>query len=160
MIPTTQQKAFLDMIAFSEIGPALLTKSDNGYNVIVGSTAAVPILFSSYSDHPRKLMELVIKGKPIMSTAAGRYQLLQRYFDVYRKQLRLRDFSPASQDAIALQQIKERRALADIEVGNFAAAVDKCRNIWASLPGAGYGQHEQKLADLQAAFTRAGGQLA
>lgn len=160
MIPTTQQKAFLDMIAFSEIGPALLTKSDNGYNVIVGSTAAAPILFSSYSDHPRKLMELVIKGKPIMSTAAGRYQLLQRYFDVYRKQLRLRDFSPASQDAIALQQIKERRALADIEVGNFAAAVDKCRNIWASLPGAGYGQHEQKLADLQAAFTRAGGQLA
>lgn len=158
--PTTQQKAFLDMIAFSEIGPALLAKSNNGYNVIVGSTAAAPILFSSYSDHPRKLMELVIKGRPVMSTAAGRYQLLQRYFDVYKKQLGLRDFSPASQDAIALQQIKERRALADIEVGNFAAAVDKCRNIWASLPGAGYGQHEQKLADLQAAFVQAGGQLA
>ncbi|WP_194720832.1 glycoside hydrolase family 24 protein [Noviherbaspirillum malthae] len=158
--PTPQQKAFLDTIAFSEIGAALLAKSDNGYNVIVGSTPTKPILFSSYADHPRKLMELIIKNKPVISTAAGRYQLLQRYFDFYRKQLGLRDFSPASQDAIALQQIKERRALADIEVGNFAAAVDKCRNIWASLPGAGYGQHEQKLVDLQTAFIQAGGRLA
>lgn len=159
MMPTSQQKAFLDMIAFSE-GTSRIPGSDGGYRVIVGSTPARPILFSSYADHPRKLMELVIKGKPVMSTAAGRYQLLQRYFDVYKKQLGLKDFSPASQDAIALQQIKERRALADIEVGNFAAAVDKCRNIWASLPGAGYNQHEQKLADLQAAFVDAGGRLA
>lgn len=157
---TPQQKAFLDMIAFSELGAALLAKSDNGYNVIVGSTASKPILFSSYSDHPRRLMELIIRGKPVISTAAGRYQLLQRYFDVYKKQLGLKDFGKDAQDAIALQQIKERRALADIELGNFAAAVDKCKNIWASLPGAGYNQHENPLDKLQAAFVAAGGKLA
>jgi hypothetical protein len=28
--------AFLDMIAVSEIGPKLLSKSDDGYNVVVG----------------------------------------------------------------------------------------------------------------------------
>jgi muramidase (phage lysozyme) len=150
---TPNQKAFLDMIAVSEIGRELLAKSDNGYNVIVGGG-----LFQSYSDHPRKMIDLPRLG--IKSSAAGRYQLLARYFDVYKKLLRLTDFSPASQDAIALQQIKERGALADIEAGRFADAVNKCRNIWASLPGAGYGQHENKIADLEAAYIAAGGRLA
>jgi len=149
---TPNQKAFLDMLAHSEIGPALLAKSDNGYNVLVGGGQ-----FHSYADHPRKLIDLPRLG--IKSTAAGRYQLLARYFDAYKKLLKLPDFSPASQDAIALQQIKERGAFADIEAGRFAAAVERCRNIWASLPGAGYGQHENKLADLQAAFVRAGGKV-
>ena len=39
------------------------------------------------------------------------YQLLSRWWDAYRKQLGLKDFSPKSQDAVALQQIKERGAL-------------------------------------------------
>lgn len=150
---TPNEKAFLDMIAYSEIGPKLLAKSDNGYNVIVGGA-----LFNGYDDHPRKLVDLPRLG--IKSTAAGRYQLLQRYFDAYKKQLGLKDFSPASQDVIALQQIKERRALADIETGHFADAVAKCKNIWASLPGAGYGQHENALDKLQAAYVAAGGTLA
>jgi muramidase (phage lysozyme) len=96
----------------------------------------------------------------IKSTAAGRYQLLARYFDAYKKQLGLKDFSPASQDAIALQQIRECKALADVDTGNFAAAVAKCRRIWASLPGSPYGQHTNSLDDLQAAFVRSGGRLA
>ena len=33
-------------------------------------------------------------------------QLLSRWWDAYRKQLGLKDFSPKSQDAVALQQIK------------------------------------------------------
>lgn len=148
-----QQKAFLDMIAYSEIGPDLLARSNDGYNVLVGGT-----LFSGYDDHPRKLVSLPKLG--IKSTAAGRYQLLARYFDAYKKQLGLKDFSPASQDAIALQQIKEQRALIDIETGNFELAVKKCRNIWASLPGAGYGQRENDMAKLTLAFVKAGGKLA
>jgi muramidase (phage lysozyme) len=78
----------------------------------------------------------------------------------YRSQLVLPDFGPASQDRWALQLIKERRALDDIEAGRFADAVSKCRNIWASLPGAGYGQHENKIAYLEAAYVAAGGRLA
>lgn len=151
------QKAFLDMIAHSEIGPALLAVSDNGYNVIVGSTAAHPDLFTDYGNHPHKFVTL----KPgLVSSAAGRYQLLGKYFDAYARQLGLRDFSPASQDAIALQQIKECRALALIDAGEFTAAATQCARIWASLPGAGYGQHENRLADLQAAYVAAGGTLA
>lgn len=155
---TPNQKAFLDMLAYSELGQKLLIASDNGYNVLVGSTPAMPRLFASYADHPRQLIDLPRLG--IKSTAAGRYQLLARYFDAYKKQLGLKDFSPASQDAIALQQIRERKALDDIEAGSFTSAVAKCRNIWASLPGAGYGQNEHSLDYLQTAFLKAGGKLA
>ncbi|WP_036170333.1 glycoside hydrolase family 104 protein [Massilia sp. 9096] len=151
-------KAFLDMIATSELGARLLLASDNGYNVLVGSTADHPRLFSSYADHPRQLIDLPRLGKK--STAAGRYQLLARYFDPYKQQLGLRDFSPASQDAIAVQQIRERKALVYAEAGRFDDAVARCAAIWASLPGAGYGQHENDLADLRRAYLKAGGQLA
>lgn len=151
---TPNQKAFLDMIAVSEIGEKLLASSDNGYNVVVGGA----LFHNGYVDHPRILVPFPKLG--IKSTAAGRYQLLARYYDAYKTLLGLKDFSPASQDAIALQQIKERKALPDIEAGNIAAAVAKCKNIWASLPGAGYGQHENKLEHLLAAYEKAGGVLA
>lgn len=144
-------QAFLDMLAWSE-GTSRIKGSDNGYNVVVGGS-----LFTSYADHPRKLISLPKLG--IKSTAAGRYQLLSRYYDAYKKQLGLKDFSPASQDTIAIQQIKERRALPDIESGNIKAAINKCSNIWASLPGAGYGQHEHKIDDLVRKYISYGGAL-
>lgn len=145
-----QRKAFLDMLAWSEgtDKPGQSTKN-RGYDVIVGGS-----LFTSYADHPRKLITLNPKLK---STAAGRYQLLSRYWDAYRKQLGLKDFSPASQDAVALQQIKERRALELIDNGNIRQAIDRCSNIWASLPGAGYGQYEHRVEDLLKKFRDAGG---
>lgn len=143
--------AFLDAIAFSE--GTIKFGDQDGYNVIVGGST-----FTDYSDHPRKLIPLPKLG--IKSTAAGRYQLLSRYWDAYRKQLNLKDFSPINQDRVALQQIKERKALDDIKAGRFEAAVRKCSNIWASFPGAGYGQHEHKVEALVQAFKRAGGVVA
>ena len=38
--------------------------------------------------------------------------------------------------------------------------IDKVKNIWASLPGAGYGQHENKLDKLITAYKDAGGTVA
>lgn len=139
------------MLAWSE-GTSRIQGSDNGYNVIVGGA-----IFTGYAGHPRKLVSLPRLG--IKSTAAGRYQLLSRYFDAYKKQLGLKDFSPSSQDAIAIQQIKERKALPDIESGDIKSAIAKCSNIWASLPGAGYGQHEHKMDDLVSKFVSYGGVL-
>ena len=148
-----QRKAFLDMLAWSEgtDKPGQPTKN-HGYDVIVGGS-----LFTSYADHPRKLITL---NPRLKSTAAGRYQLLSRYWDAYRSHLGLRDFSPASQDAVALQQIKERRALQLIDEGYIRQAIDRCSNIWASLPGAGYGQHEHKVENLLKKFKEAGGYVA
>lgn len=143
--------AYLDMLSFSEgTDNGRQPTRDHGYDVLVGGG-----LFTGYADHPRILVDLPRLG--IKSTAAGRYQLLARYYDVYKRQLGLADFGPAAQDAIAVQQIRERGALADIKAGRLADAIAKCRNIWASLPGAGYGQHEQKFEELRAHYLLCGG---
>ena len=153
---TPNQQAFLDLIAHSEIGAPLLAVSDNGFNVIVGSTASHPHLFTSYADHPRQLITL---NANLKSTAAGRFQILAHIFDYYKAFLNLPDFSPESQSAIALQLIKERKALADIEAGNIELAIKKCSNIWASFPGSLYQQHTNKIDDLVAAYVQAGGTI-
>ena len=122
-----QRKAFLDMLAWSE-GTDNGRQKTRNYDVIVGGE-----LFTDYSDHPQ-----TCHAKPkLKSTGAGRYQLLSRWWDAYRKQLGLKDFSPKSQDAVALQQIKERGALPMIDRGDIRQAIDRCSNIWASLPGYG-----------------------
>ena len=73
------------MLAWSEGTDNGRQKTRNlGYDVIVGGE-----LFTDYSDHPRKLVTLNPKLK---STGAGRYQLLSRWWDAYRKQ-QLKDFS-------------------------------------------------------------------
>ena len=143
-------KAFLDAIAYSE-GTA--GHGDDGYNVLVGGD-----LFHSYADHPRKLVTLNRNG--LKSTAAGRYQFLSHTWDALAKKLDLSDFGHESQDRAALELVRECHATDDVEAGRFDAAVAKCAHLWASFPGAGYGQHENELTKLRGAFTRAGGELA
>ena len=48
-------------------------------------------------------------------------------------------------------------ALTAIDRGDIRQAIDRCSNIWASLPGAGYGQLEHKADSLIAKFKEAGG---
>ena len=148
MLPN--RKAFLTMIATAE---GTVNLGDNGYNVLVGGS-----LFTGYADHPRKAVYLP-KYK-IKSTAAGRYQILSKYYTFYKKLLKLKDFSPTSQDAIAIQMIKEQGALQDVDEGRIDAAIEKVSNIWASMPGAGYGQREVAIASLRKSFVDAGGLIA
>lgn len=147
-------RAFLDMLAWSEIGPGLLEHSDDGYDVLVGSTQRAPLLFDSYATHPN------VYNKRCNSTAAGRYQILARYWPHYRDLLKLPDFGPVSQDLYAIQQLRERQAIPLIESGHIVAAIAKVSNIWASLPGAGYGQHEHEMQNLLAAYTSSSGVIA
>lgn len=117
-----------------------ITKN-NGYDVLVSSVDG-PATFNDYSTHP-------FVGKPpvivrfvprILSTAAGRYQLLARYYVAYKEQLNLPDFSPSSQDLIALQQIKEHLVRPELIELNLEAAVKRLASTWASLPGNTYNQ--------------------
>ncbi len=159
-------KAFLDMIAFSELGSALIALSDNGYNVIVGSTPEKPILFTDYSNHPMtgEWVDFNHDGKQEpgeSSNAAGRYQFMGRYWPAYKQQLALPDFGPESQDRWAVQLIRECHALDDVLTGHPQIAIAKCRSRWASFPGASYpGQHENPMAALLAAYSAAGGTTA
>ena len=110
-INNQNRKAFLDMLAWSEgIDNGRQKTRNHGYDVIVGGE-----LFTDYSDHPRKLVTLNPKLK---STGAGRYQLLSPLVGCLPQAVYLKDFSPKSQDAVALQQIKERGALPMIDRGD------------------------------------------
>ncbi|MGL5948155.1 MAG: glycoside hydrolase family 24 protein [Aeromonas sp.] len=142
-------RAFLDVIAYAE---GTLGLGDDGYNKLVNPGG----FFASYATHPA---ELIVVRKGLSSTAAGRYQFLARYWPHYRDQLSLPDFGPESQDRWAVQLLREQRALDAIIVGQFATAVSRCANIWASLPGAGYGQRECELTTLQARYVAFGGTL-
>ncbi|MBL0666035.1 glycoside hydrolase family 104 protein [Aeromonas jandaei] len=145
-----QVAAFLDMIAYSE---GTKGRGDDGYNKLVNPAG----FFGDYSTHPNVS---VIVRPGLVSTAAGRYQHLSKHWRHYQMLLALPDFGPESQDSWAIQLIRERKALDDVLKGRIPQAVAKCANIWASLPGAGYGQREHKLADLLAKFTQFGGVLA
>ena len=145
-----QRKAFLDMLAWSE-GPITDVRKPE-IMVMTSLQAESYLLITPITPH-----KLVTLNPKLKSTGAGRYQLLSRWWDAYRKQLGLKDFSPKSQDAVALQQIKERGALPMIDRGDIRQAIDRCSNIWASLPGAGYGQFEHKADSLIAKFKEAGG---
>lgn len=164
------RKAFLDMLAYSEGTSTHPTTAANGYDVIVTGADRKPEIFVSYAAHPfapeypgnggKKRPSKVINSKGLTSNAAGRYQFMLVHWDHYRKQLNLADFGPVSQDLWAIQLIRERGALPLIDIGNFRMAVDRCKNIWASLPGAGYDQPEHPIEKLQVAYVKAGGVLA
>jgi len=156
------RKAFLDMLAVSEGTSTSPATMDNGYDVIVTGIDGKPEIFTEYSDHPfnKGRKSKVINSKGLTSNASGRYQHMLKDWAHYRNQLALPDFGPESQDLWAIQLIRERGALPLIDIGNFDLAVARVRNLWASLPGAGYGQHENKIDKLRAAYLAAGGVLA
>ncbi|MDI2595037.1 glycoside hydrolase family 104 protein [Pseudomonas sp. 681] len=151
--------AYLDMLGWSEIGTAGLAASDDGYNVVVTGIDGKLELFSSYADHPfaNGRPSKVINSKGLTSNAAGRYQQMLKDWPHYRDLLQLPDFGPLSQDRLAIQHIKECRALPDVIAGNIASAIAKCSNIWASLPGNSYGQPVRPTDDLIAHYLAASG---
>jgi len=163
--------AFLDMLAWSE-GTCTIKGSDDGYNVLVGGE-----LFHDYSRHPGKLVWL--PRYRIHSTAAGRYQFLKSTWDAIVRVYGFRGrFIPEAQDLAAIKLLTECRAIQAIKAGMIEEAIALAAPIWASLPGAGYGQREHALArllevyaeerateqkaqdDLLAMFCACGGELA
>lgn len=146
--------AFLDMLAVSELGARLLVLSDDGYNVIVGSTPDHPHLFASYADHPRELVRVNSRG--LKSTAAGRYQFLERTWDGIVKEWghapRSIAFDPPNQDRACIHLLRECRAYPQIVGGNIEGAINQARNVWASLPGSQLGQRTNRLSDMLDVF--------
>lgn len=123
--------------------------------------------FSGFSDHPR----IAVKMKNGQySTAAGAYQILavsntpngptrMNTWDRIKVKLKLSDFSPASQDAAAIELIKERGAYYDVIAGRFDLAVSKINKEWASVPGSPYGQPRATLEDYRQAYADFGGTI-
>lgn len=159
--------AFLDTLAFSEgTSTSSLTKNF-GYDVIVTGVDG-PEIFTDYSDHPfmHRPAKLVMAPGPrfpngLRSSASGRYQLLVKWWVAYKTKLNLPDFSPLSQDLIAIQQMRERGSLAHLQSGtidkaiaahlnplDLEEAIEEDSSVWASLPGNNYGQGGHSMETL------------
>jgi lysozyme len=147
------------------IRPGEGTSGPDGYRTLFGGD-----LFGSFDTHPalagwpgvRLRDDLCANagfGPGCVSTAAGAYQINRPTWARLQRIIGYGDFSPARQDEAAIQLIKEKGALMDIYAGRIEEAVSKCRKVWASLPGAGYGQREVSMAGFLANYNRAGGVL-
>lgn len=95
--------------------------------------------FEGFEKHPNTK----IKSGGITSSAAGRYQILFKTYEM----LGGGDFSPESQDKLCIRLIKNRNAYNNIVSGDFEIAISKCNKEWASLPGSPYGQPTHKLSE-------------
>lgn len=168
---TPNVKAFLATIGFAEGTVASPATRNDGYDVIVTGRDGVHEVFTDYTTHPfaNGRASKVINSKGLTSNASGRYQIMLKDFSHYCAMLSLDDktlypdgaFSPAAQDAYALQLIRERSAIPLIEGGRIEMAIQRCSNLWASFPGAGYAnQPERPMAKMLQAYVNAGGTIA
>ena len=130
-------KAFLFMISMAEGTNEL--KGGFGYFTLYGYER-----ITTLARHPNRK---ITKGG-WTSSAAGLYQFLYRTWQGLAAKLGLTDFSQAAQDAAAVELIREKGALQDVLNGNFETATRKVRKVWASLPGAGYGQGERSMSQI------------
>lgn len=148
------RRAFLAVIRATE-GTDQYT---NPYAVIFGGRELDP---PDMSDHPGNIgfsdwVHFTDKnGKDNWSTASGAYQFKLSTWNRLREKLGLTDFSSDSQDLAALELIREVGALSDVDKGNVIGAVYKTNRIWASFPGAPYGQPTKSESFVQNAFNNA-----
>jgi muramidase (phage lysozyme) len=155
-------RAFLMAIRHSEG-----TSGPNGYRTVFGGG-----LFTDMSDHPvttgewkgAKLSDAHCLGAGYspgcITTAAGAYQFIRPTWRNLKVLLQLPDFSPESQDIAAVELIRQKGALDDVINGNIIAALNKTKSVWASLPGATYGQPTASLNSWLNVYNNSGGNRA
>lgn len=136
-------KAILDTIAYAES-----TLNDQGYQTTFGFQ-----YFDNLNDHPRRIICKEFKGDWLCSSAAGRYQILQKTWDRVARKIHAQNFSPHEQDRAAAQLLLENNALARIakgflSFGQFKQIMALLNPIWASLPGSPYGQPTRSAKEL------------
>lgn len=114
-------QAFLMAIRSGESG---VTDAAYGMMVFGGS-------FSDFSTHPK-----VFKTNPrdgTKTSAAGAYQITYTTWVWLHVLAGVNDFSPASQDLMAIAYLRKIGALGDILDGNFSSAARKCKPVWQAF---------------------------
>lgn len=165
MSPEANVQAFLGVIRSCE-GTA---NTSDPYRVCYGYSHVI----QSFAEHPKlsgewagvRLSDVQCGGAGLspgcISTAAGAYQITKPTWVRLRDKLGLPDFSPASQDAAAVQLLRDCGAYSRLVAGDLAGAVAKARGTWASLPGANYaGQGMRSMEQVAAWYSGAGGAVA
>lgn len=142
--------AFLALIRRAE--------SRDNYRALVGGGE-----FNDFSDHPAITGEWpgIRRGDDgRLTTAAGAYQITRTTWNDLGGSGRYGDFLPQSQDQAAVDLIKRRGALTDIEAGNFDVAVSKLRNEWEAFARMIAGNYHISLAQARDIYASNGGTFA
>jgi muramidase (phage lysozyme) len=113
--------AFLRAIAEAEGGGY-----DFKYGAIKGKRND-PWRFSDFSTHPGP-------GFGGSTTAAGMYQITIATWRQHGGRMGLTDFSPTTQDLIAVEILRSLRIIDKIKSGDIAGAIGRAARTWAALP--------------------------
>ena len=142
-----QRKAFLDMLAWSEGTDNGRQKTRNhGYDVIVGESCYWLLRSPSQTCHARQNS---------ISLGAGRYSFFPVGGMPTASSLAWKTSLRKVRTLWHCNRLRSVALLPMIDRGDIRRAIDRCSNIWASLPGAGYGQFEHKADSLIANSKRA-----
>jgi muramidase (phage lysozyme) len=145
-------QAFLKAIADAEGG---------GYDFKYGAVKAKrkdPWRFVDYSTHPGT-------GYDGVTTAAGMYQINRATWqDHGESRMGLTDFTPETQDLIAVSILRGHGVIDKIKDGDIEAGVSQASKPWAALPmGRGQaGRHDQPhvtFERFETAYKAAGGSI-
>lgn len=143
-------QAFLNAVADAEGGGY-----DFKYGAVKGKKKD-PWRFTDYSTHPGP-------GSGGVTTASGMYQINKvTWQDHGERRMGLTDFTPETQDLIAVSMLQARGVIDKIKDGDIEAGVSQASKQWAALPeGRGkpgrYNQPYVKFDRFEAAYKAAGG---
>lgn len=143
-------RAFLAMIRKFE--------SNGDYAILYGGGH-----FNDFSKHPNVRVPFFNPKtkKNDFSTAAGAYQInMPTYKTLMLLPNMPKDFSPRSQDILAVALLKTRGSLVHIISGNFNQAVRIAAKTWASLPYSPDMQNPKSIAQATTAYLGSGGVIA
>jgi muramidase (phage lysozyme) len=142
-------KAFISAIAAAEGGDYNLK-----YGGVIGKKND-KWKFSDFSSHPGP-------GSDGRTTAAGMYQINRATWQEMGKKMGLTDFSPSTQDLLAVEILRTIGAIDSIGAGDINSALSKASRRWAALPqGPGktgrYPQPYMEYDDFVAVYKKNGG---
>lgn len=87
--------------------------------------------FSDFSTHPKIFKP--IPGSHLKTSAAGAYQITYTTWLWLHVLAGVSDFSPRSQDLMAIAYLRKLGALSLIRDGRYAEAVELCRPVWEAI---------------------------
>lgn len=128
---------------------AFLGKAEGAdYDTIVGGRQKI----SDFTSHPNVVGLRTAEGP---STAAGKYQITGTTYRTMAPSAGVTDFSPESQDKVALALISQKGAMEHVEAGDFNKAISKLGGVWASLPSSKYTQSKRSQQWVDQALAQA-----
>ena len=168
LLTSPKIKAMLDVIIYAEgtgkygagtlvhgivVGFVKSPKNPAWQNWVTNKVHTKNIQITDFSRHPYVLVRL---SKTLKSTAAGKYQFLQRTWDSLKG---VPDFTAKSQDIAAVMLMQRRKMIVPLLNGNVKQASNNGANEWASLPNkngkSAHGQPVKKIKDLLSIYNTA-----